>query len=78
MNKKLKVPEYDKRYKGSQLRVYLVREGSYKRNIYIKTPEDVYRLVKKRLCISDREIFLAVPCSQDTDYDKDGYVSAVV
>ena len=65
MNKKLKVPEYDKRYKGSQLRVYLVREGSYKRNIYIKTPEDVYRLVKKRLCISDREIFLSILISTD-------------
>lgn len=65
MNKKLAIPDYDKRYKGSQLRICLVREGRAKRQTYIKTPEDVYRLVKKRLCESDREIFLSILISTD-------------
>ena len=65
MNKKLAIPDYDKRYKGSQLRVCLVREGIYKRQTYIKTPDDVYKLVKKRLCESDREVFLSILISTD-------------
>jgi hypothetical protein len=65
LNKKLAIPDYDKRYKGSQLRVCLVREGIYKRQTYIKTPDDVYKLVKKRLCESDREVFLSILISTD-------------
>lgn len=65
MNKKPAVPVYDKRYKGSQLRVCLVREGRSKRQTYIKKSEDVYNLVKKRLCESDREIFLSILISTD-------------
>ena len=65
MNKKSVIPDYDKRYKGSQLRVCLVREGKSKRQTYIKTPEHVYKLVKKRLCESDREIFLSILISTD-------------
>jgi len=65
LNKKLAIPDYEKRYKGSQLRVCLVREGKSKRQTYIKSPEDVYNLVKKRLCESDREIFLSVLISTD-------------
>ena len=65
MNKKPAIPDYDKRYKGSQLRVCLVREGKSKRQTYIKKSEDVYNLVKKRLCESDREIFLSILISTD-------------
>lgn len=65
MNKKLAIPDYNKKYNGSQLRVCLVREGRSKRQTYIKTPEDVYNLVKKRLCESDREIFLSILISTD-------------
>ena len=65
MNKKPAIPDYDKRYKGSQLRVCLVREGKPKRQTFIKSPEHVYNLVKKRLCESDREIFLSILISTD-------------
>jgi len=65
LNNKSAIPSYAKKYNGSQLRVCLVREGRFKRQTYIKTPEDVYNLVKKRLCESDREIFLSILISTD-------------
>ena len=65
MNKKKTIPDYDKSYKGSQLRVCLVREGTPKRQIFVKSPEDVYNLVKKQLCDSDREVFLSILLSTD-------------
>ena len=65
MTKKSAIPNYEKNYHGSQLRVCLVREGRSKRQTYIKTPEDIYNLVKKRLCESDREIFLSILISTD-------------
>ena len=65
MNKKKTIPDYDKSYKGSQLRVCLVREGTPKRQIFIKSPDDVFNLVKEQLCNSDREIFLSIFLSTD-------------
>jgi len=65
LNKKSAIPDYDKKYHGSQLRVCLVREGKPKRQTVIRTPEHVYNLVKKRLCESDREIFLSILISTD-------------
>jgi len=65
LNKNTSVPAYDQSYKGSQLRVCLVREGTPKREQFIKSPKDVYNLVKKQLCNSDREIFLSILISVD-------------
>jgi DNA repair protein RadC len=65
LNKNKTVPAYDKSYKGSLLRVCLVREGSPKRHIFIHSPKDIYKLVKKQLCNSDREIFLSILISVD-------------
>jgi DNA repair protein RadC len=65
LNKKKTIPDYDQSYKGSQFRVCLVREGTPKRQIFIKSPADVFNLVKEQLCNSDREIFLSIFLSTD-------------
>ncbi len=57
---KLKIPIYERSYKGSRMRVYLVREGRQKENLTISSPKDVYNLVKDHLCRSDREVFLSI------------------
>lgn len=53
-------PKPNKRYKGMECRVYLVREGSNRKKITINEASDVYKLVKNELCSSDREIFLSL------------------
>ena len=53
-------PKPNKRYKGMECRVYLVREGNSKKKITINEASDVYKLVKDELCSSDRERFLSI------------------
>lgn len=53
-------PVYENIYKGMQMRVCLVREGSPDNDFYISSPVDVYNLVKTHVCSSDREIFLSI------------------
>ena len=50
----------NKRYKGMECRVYLVREGNNRKKIILNTASDVYKLVRDELCSSDRERFLSL------------------
>ena len=54
------IPDYDSIYKGMQFRVCLVKEGRSRKQLTIQSPLDVYNLVKKQMCQSDREMFLSI------------------
>jgi DNA repair protein RadC len=53
-------PVYEDIYKGMQMRVCLVREGTADNDLHITSPLDVYNLVKTHVCSSDREVFLSI------------------
>ena len=52
-------PKFNKKYKGMQCRVCLVREGE-KQSVKISEPKDVYDLVKDELASSDREMLISI------------------
>lgn len=47
-------------YFGNEVKIQLVRENSPIKECLVKTPKDVYELVKSELKKADREIFLAI------------------
>ncbi len=53
-------PVYEDIYKGMQMRVCLVREGTQDKEVHMTSPLDVYNLVKTHICSSDREIFISI------------------
>ena len=53
-------PVYEDVYKGMQMRVCLVREGTPDKELNISSPLDVYNLVKTHICSSDKEIFISI------------------
>ena len=52
-------PKFNKKYKGMQCRVCLVREGE-EQSVKISGPEDIYELVKDELASSDREMLISI------------------
>ena len=53
-------PKFNKRYKGMECRVYLVRENPSRKPIEINGPDSIYKLVRDEMINSDREILLSV------------------
>ena len=49
-----------KNYFGNEVKIHLVRENNPVKECLVKSPKDVYELVKDELKKADREIFLAV------------------
>jgi DNA repair protein RadC len=53
-------PKFNKRYRGMECRVYLVRENPSRKPIEINGPDDIYKLVRDEMASSDREILLSI------------------
>jgi DNA repair protein RadC len=53
-------PKFNRRYRGMECRVYLVRENPSLKPVEIKGPHDIYKLVRNEMINSDREILLSV------------------
>ncbi|MFH1897085.1 MAG: DNA repair protein RadC [Candidatus Desantisbacteria bacterium] len=49
-----------KNYFGHEVKIHLVRENNPAKECLVKSPKDVYELVKDELKKADREVFLAI------------------